>query len=163
MTCTGGGQLRFRGTSLRSLHARQGEDMTDNGPISLRTHALAEPLVPVVFIAAPWLFGFSDVDDATVITIVLGVLVLATGLMTRWRMALVRVLPLAAHRAADLALGAFAIVSPFLFGFSDEGGPTRFLIIMGVTLLGVTMLTRWDARGEFATDGRHRTTPLGTR
>lgn len=137
--------------------------MNDNGPVSLRTHAAVEPLAALLLIAAPWIFGFSEISDATTISVVLGVLVLLTALMTRWRMALVRVLSLSAHRAADISVGLFAIASPFLFGFSDQGGPTRFLIIMGVAELAVALLTRWDTGDEFATDRRHRTTPLGAR
>src|SRR3954469_2738717 len=136
--------------------------MNDNR-LSLRTHAMAEPLVALLFIAAPWIFGFNDVDDAQTVSIVLGLLVLAPGLTTRWRMSLVRLLSLAAHRAADLVVGIVAIVAPFVFGFSDQGGPTRFLIIMGVAELGVALMTRWDTSDEFATDGRHRVSPLSAR
>src|SRR3954453_12434149 len=120
----------------------------ENRPISLRTHATAEPLVGVLFLVAPWLFGFSDVTSATTVSIVLGVLVLLTGMTTRWRFAVVRLLPLQAHRMSDFAIGAVAILAPFVFGFSNQGGPTRWLIIIGVAEIAVALMTRWDTRDE---------------
>jgi hypothetical protein len=120
-----------------------------SGPIPLRAHAMLEPLVAAVFIAAPWLFGFSDASDATTVSIVLGALVLLTGLTTRWRMAAVKVLSLSAHRMMDMLVALVAIVSPFVLGFSDNGAATRFLIIMGVLELGATLMTRWNENDEF--------------
>jgi hypothetical protein len=123
-----------------------------SAPIPLRAHAMIEPIIGLVFIAAPWLFGFSDVNDAQTVSIVLGVLVLLTGLSTRWRMGVVKMLSLSAHRTMDLLVAVLAIVSPFVLGFSDNGAATRFLIIMGVLEAGAALMTRWDARDEFAVD-----------
>src|SRR3954453_18022803 len=89
----------------------------EHRPISLRTHATAEPLVGVLFLVTPWLFGFSDVTSATTVSIVLGLLVLLTGRTNRGSFAVVLLLPLQAHRMADLAVGAVAIIAPFVFGF----------------------------------------------
>jgi hypothetical protein len=36
-----------------------------SGPISPNTHAVIEPFVAVLLIAAPWLFGFSEPSGAT--------------------------------------------------------------------------------------------------
>jgi hypothetical protein len=128
-----------------------------SGPLTLRIHAMLEPLVGLIFIAAPWLFGFSDADDATTVSIVLGALVLLTGLTTRWRMGIVKLLSLGAHRMMDMLVALVAIVSPFVLGFSDNGAATRFLIIMGVLELGATLMTRWDERDEFAVSPAART------
>jgi SPW repeat len=125
------------------------------GPLPLRTHAMIEPIVGVLFIAAPWIFGFSDASDATTVSIVLGALVLLTGLTTRWRAGVVKALPLAVHRAMDMLVALVAIVAPFVLGFSDNGAATRFLIIMGVLELGATLMTNWDDRDEFAIDANY--------
>jgi hypothetical protein len=120
---------------------------------------MLEPIVGLVFIAAPWIFGFSDADDATTVSVVLGALVLLTGLTTRWRMGVVKLLSLGAHRMMDMLVAFVAIVSPFVLGFSDNGAATRFLIVMGLLELGATLMTRWDERDEFAVQHARGTRP----
>jgi len=129
----------------------------DRGPIPLNLHAMLEPLMAVVIIAAPWIFGFSDTDSATVICVLVGVAMLLVGSMTDWRMSLRRVIPLRAHLTGDLLLGAVLLLSPLIFGFADEGGPTRFMVVAGVLELMTALMTRWDrteAEPAYTRDGR---------
>jgi SPW repeat len=123
---------------------------TSNKPVSLAAHATIEPCVGILLIAAPFIFGFSDSSAASTTSIVLGAAVLLAGMMTRWRMAIVKLIPLGTHRVLDLMVAAIAVVAPFVFGFSDIGSATRFLIIMGIAEAGIAMLTRWDPADEFA-------------
>jgi len=116
----------------------------DRGPIPLNLHAALEPLIAVIVIAAPWIFQFSETTSATVICVVVGVAMLLIGSMTDWRMSLVRLIPLRVHLMGDLAIGAVLILSPLIFGFSDEGGPTRFMVIAGVLELMTALMTRWN-------------------
>lgn len=116
----------------------------DRGPIPLNAHAALEPLIAIVIIAAPWIFGFSDVDSAKAVCVAVGVVMLISGSMTDWRLSLARLIPLRMHMMTDLLLGAVLILSPFVFGFSDEGGATRFTIIAGLLELGTALATRWD-------------------
>jgi SPW repeat len=78
-------------------------------------------------------------------------------------MGIVQLLSLGMHRTMDLLVAVVAIVSPFVFGFSDNGAATRFLIIMGVLEAGTALMTRWDPRDEFATEmtGREAGTRTG--
>jgi hypothetical protein len=114
------------------------------GPISINAHAAIEPIVAVLFIAAPWLFGFSAVTEATVISIIVGATMLVAGMLTRWRYSLVKLIPLRTHFMTDVALGSLLILSPFVFGFIDEGGAARFTIIAGALELLTALGTRWD-------------------
>lgn len=131
----------------------------NRGPIPLNLHAALEPLMAVVIIAAPWIFGFSDTDSATVICVLVGIVMLLVGSMTDWRMSLVRLIPLRLHLAGDLSLGAVLILSPLIFGFADEGGPTRFMVIVGVLELMTALMTRWDRAEAEPTYTRRRQTP----
>ena len=45
------------------------------------------------------------------------------------------------HGVLDYALAALLIASPFLFGFSDEGGPTAVAIVAGVIFLMLAAAT----------------------
>jgi hypothetical protein len=131
----------------------------DRGPIPLNMHAALEPFIAVIIIAAPWIFGFSDTDSATAICVLVGVAMLLVGSMTDWRMSLMRVIPLRMHMAGDLTLGAVLLLSPLVFGFADEGGPTRFMVIAGVLEVMTALMTRWDRTEAEPTYTReHRTT-----
>jgi SPW repeat len=129
------------------------------GPLPLSAHQAIEPLAALLLIAAPWIFGFSDNDTATTISVIIGVVVLLTGMSTRWRMSLVKLIPLRIHFMMDVAVGIALIVVPFIAGFSDHGGATRFFVIAGVLELGTALMTRWDQRKEVRPERGTRPTP----
>jgi hypothetical protein len=127
------------------------------GPISPNTHGAVEPVVALLFIVAPWLFGFSDITEATVISIIVGATMLVAGMLTQWRYSVLKLIPLRTHFMADVALGGLLILSPFIFGFSEEGGATRFMIVAGVLELLTALSTRWDPREADAPQAQGRT------
>src|SRR3954449_4820732 len=131
----------------------------NRGPIPLNLHAALEPLMAVVLIAAPWIFGAEGADSATAVCVVVGVAMLLVGSMTDWRMSLVRLIPLRMHLMGDLVLGAVLILSPLVFGFADEGGPTRFMVIAGVLEMLTALMTRWDRTEAEPTYTRERGRP----
>jgi hypothetical protein len=133
----------------------------ERGPIPLMLHAAIEPFMAILIIAAPWIFGFSDVGEAQAVCIVVGVLMLITGSMTDWRMSLFRAISLRMHLMMDLVLGLVLIVSPFVLGYGDQGGATRFQVIVGVLELMTALGTRWDPAeaAPSAVDRRERSTP----
>jgi SPW repeat len=126
------------------------------GPIPLNVHAALDPLIAAIIIAAPWIFGFSEADDAKLVCIVVGVVMLIGGSMTDWRLSIARVIPLRAHMFTDLLLGAVLIVSPWVLGFSDNGGATRFVVIAGVLEMLAALGTRWDPREAESSAVDHR-------
>jgi len=131
------------------------------GPIALNMHAAIEPLIAIVIIAAPWIFGFSDAEDAKVVCIAVGAVMLIAGSMTDWRLSIARVIPLRIHMMTDLALGAVLILAPFVLGFGDNGGATRFTVIAGVLEILAALATRWDPAEaqESAVERGQRSTP----
>jgi hypothetical protein len=112
------------------------------GPFSLFLHGVTEYAAGVLFIAAPFLFGF-DSDAATALSIIVGVLVLAIAASTDAPTGLARVVPVEIHAVVDFGLAVFLIAAPFLFSFRDEGAPTAFFIVMGVVHLLLTIATRF--------------------
>ena len=129
------------------------------GPLPLSAHQAIEPIAALLLIAAPWIFGFSDNDTATTLSVIIGVVVLVTGMSTRWRMSIVKLIPLRTHFMMDVGVGLALIVVPFIAGFSDHGGATRFFVIAGVLELGTALMTRWDQREEVRAERRTRATP----
>jgi hypothetical protein len=133
-----------------------------HGPIPLRMHALVEPVVGILLIAAPWIFGFDDVGSSKTLSIIVGVIVLLSGLTTRWRWSIAKLIPLRTHFMTDVLLGIVLIAGPFVLGDSDNGAATRFLVIMGVLELLTALTTNWDEREEVVAT-RDRRTATSTR
>lgn len=119
-----------------------------HAPIPLHTHAAIEPVAAIVLIASSWIFGFSNSSSAQALTIVIGAIMLVSGSMTDWRLALRRIIPLRVHFATDIVLGIVLVVSPWVFGFSGNGAATRFVIIFGALELVTALGTRWQATDE---------------
>jgi hypothetical protein len=112
------------------------------GPIPPFAHGLLEYGAGVLLIAAPFLLAF-DSDAATALSIVAGLGVLALAASTASSTGLAKVIPLGVHVLLDLAMVAFLVAAPFLFGFSDDGAPTAFFIVLGVWHLLLTIATRF--------------------
>jgi hypothetical protein len=85
-------------------------------------HGMLDYPLGVVLILAPWIFGFSDVGGACVaLPIIVGVLMILQSLVTDWELSLANIIPLPMHLGLDIVAGVVLAVSPWLFGFADEG------------------------------------------
>ena len=74
--------------------------------IPTKFHAPLDYIVGVALIAAPWIFQFSDVTAATVVSIVLGIGLIAYSLFTDYELGVWKVAPMAVHNLFDIAAGA---------------------------------------------------------
>lgn len=118
--------------------------MLREGPIPLAIHGIVDYLLAALLIAAPFLLGFSDDGGPTAVSIVAGVVVLVDAASTEgFPTSVIKSIPTGAHLVLDLVLGALFIAAPFLFGFSGEGTPTAFFIVVGVAVLLLALATRW--------------------
>src|SRR5215213_2691227 len=102
--------------------------MLRQGPIPVFVHGVIEYVAAALLIAAPFRHGF-DSGAATAASIIAGVAVLVITASSALPTGLIRSIPIPAHVVLDYAVAAFLIASPFLFGFSDESGPTAFFIV----------------------------------
>jgi hypothetical protein len=113
------------------------------GPIPPFAHGLLEYAAGVLLLVAPFLFGF-DSDAATAISIVAGLGVLVLAASTAGPTGLAKVIPLGIpHVLLDVALVTVLVASPFVFGFSGDGAPTAFFMVLGVWHLLLTIATRF--------------------
>jgi hypothetical protein len=122
--------------------------MLRQGPVPLFLHGILDYAAGVLFLAAPWLFGFDDVAAATAVCIAVGVGVLLLAASTQWPPSFVNVVPVTVHLVLDLGLGAFLVASSFLFDFEDVSGPRIFTIVLGVAELLLVVATRWKSAGD---------------
>jgi hypothetical protein len=123
--------------------------MPKRGPIPLEAHAMVEPIIGLLFILAPFIFSFDD-SSAKTLSIVIGVVILLSGMSTRWRLSLVKLIPLRVHFMTDVLIGIVCIVAPFVLGFSDETAPTVWFIVLGIGELGAAFGTAWHPADERA-------------
>jgi uncharacterized membrane protein HdeD (DUF308 family) len=121
-------------------------------------HGMLDYPAGILLIASPWIFGFSDIDAARNVAIVIGVVVLAQSLMTDYELSVVDVLPLSAHLMMDVVAGIVLAVSPWLFGFADEGTEAWLPhLVFGLGLLAAGLMTQRE-RETPRTRARARTT-----
>ena len=86
----------------------------------------------LVNLAAPYLFGFSQVPSAVLATRIFAGIILVGSLLTRAEWGLARVVPYKMHLLLDATLGLFVVASPWIFGFSDVSAARNFAIVAGL-------------------------------
>jgi hypothetical protein len=117
------------------------------GPIPRFVHGIVEYVGGGVMVAAPFVLNFHS-GTAEAVAIVIGVLVIVFAASTDGSTSLVNSVPLPVHVLVDYLLAAVLIAAPFIFGFSSEGAPTAFFIVVGVLHLLITIGTRFRAPAE---------------
>jgi hypothetical protein len=105
--------------------------------IPTRFHAPLDYIVGAVLVAAPWIFQFSEDTAATVVSVVLGIgLIAYSHELGVWKVA-----PMAVHNLIDVVAGALLAASPWIFGFADQGANywVTFVVIgVAAIFLGLT-------------------------
>src|SRR5215213_8315514 len=127
-------------------------------PITSRMHGMLDYPAAILLIAAPWIFGFSDIDAARNVAIVIGALVIVQSLMTDYEFSIADVLPLSAHLMMDVLAGIVLAVSPWIFGFADEGTAAWLPhLVFGLGLLAAGLMTQHHRETSRAHSRRPRT------
>jgi hypothetical protein len=116
--------------------------MLRQGPIPAFLHGLLEYVLGALFIAAPFLFGFT-LDAAKAVSIVVGVLLLAFTAASALPTGLIKSIPVRVHLVLDCLIAALMIAAPFLFAFDKDGSATPVFIVVGVLYLLLTIATRF--------------------
>jgi hypothetical protein len=110
-------------------------------------HAIADYAVGASLIVVALAVGGDSLAVAT--GVVVGVVVLAVSMLTRYPLGVVKVLPFTLHSAGDYLAAFLLIVSPFALGFSDvAGGLSAFYVVAGVAVLAVSLITNYQYRDE---------------
>jgi uncharacterized membrane protein HdeD (DUF308 family) len=111
--------------------------------ISTKFHAPLDYIVGVLLVAAPWIFQFSDVTSATVVSIVLGIGLIAYSLFTDYELGVWKVAPMAVHNLIDVVAGTLLAASPWIFGFADESANVWApLVVVGLAAVFLGLTTK---------------------
>ncbi|MGI8536249.1 MAG: SPW repeat domain-containing protein [Mycobacteriales bacterium] len=108
-------------------------------------HSAVEYAAAVLFLLAPFLFGF-DSETAKWTSIALGVLVLLVAVISRGKLGLTQSLPTSAHATLDYVLAVLLVLAPFVLGFADDKAAVTFFVLLGVAHAGLSLLTSFPLR-----------------
>jgi len=107
--------------------------------ISRKFHAMMDYIVGILLIAAPWIFGFSDIQAAKWVAIIIGLMVLLMSMVTDYEGGGKKMLSMGTHLTMDVIAGIFLAASPWIFGFSDEVYLPH--LIVGILEIGAGLMT----------------------
>ena len=128
--------------------------------IPTRIHGVVDYVVGIALIAAPWIFQFDDVSAAKWTAIGVGAAIIVYSLLTDYELGAMRVIPMPGHLLLDIGGGAFLALSPWIFGFSDDGTNVWLPhVVVGIADIGIAVFTcrrpgdrAWDeSDGSFMT------------
>ncbi len=124
--------------------------------IDTRAQGVLDYLVGVVLVLAPWIFQFNDVAAAKWVAIGVGLAMIATALMTNYELGVAKLIPMHVHLVMDALIGAFLALSPWIFGFSDEGTNAWLPhVVVGLAEIGIAAVSSpWPRRDDL--DRRER-------
>lgn len=101
--------------------------------LSPRVHGTIDYLFVALFLLAPAIFRFSGMP-ATIATAI-AVTHLTLSLCTAYPLGIVKVVPLPAHGWFELVAGTAAVLSPWIFSFSEIASARNFFLVSGISLL----------------------------
>ena len=123
--------------------------------IPTRFHAPLDYIVGVALIAAPWIFQFSEHTAATIVPIVLGIGLIAYSLFTNYELGVWKVAPMAVHNLIDIAAGTVLALSPWIFGFADDGANFWVpFVVIGVAAIFLGLTTKQVGGYRYGTNPR---------
>jgi len=111
-------------------------------------HGVVDYLSGLLLLLAPNLFGFADMSGpVTWIPRMVGIVILLQALMTNYELGVMKLIPMTMHLTADYVIGAFLMVSPFVFGISGRSmTATVVILLVGISGLLATVMT--EPRGR---------------
>lgn len=106
-------------------------------------HAVADYAVGILLIAAAVIVGGSVGAVAT--GVVVGAVVLAVSMLTKYPLGVVKVLPFTLHSAGDYLAAALLVSSPMVLNFSgSDTGLSAFYVAIGLAVLAVSLITNYQ-------------------
>ena len=119
-----------------------------------KVHGVLDYVVGVALILAPNIFGFANVGGPAVfIPRLLGIVLIAYSLLTRYEWGLIKVISMPYHLVVDALAAIFLALSPFLFGFSNQEVRVWLPhVVVGIAVILVVAVSKTHPE---TTVGRH--------
>lgn len=109
-----------------------------------KVHGVLDYVVGLALIFAPNIFQFADIGGAAVfVPRLLGVVLIAYSLLTRYEWGVIKVISMPYHLMIDFLAALFLALSPFLFGFNNEEANVWLPhTIVGVAVILVVIVSK---------------------
>jgi len=109
-----------------------------------KVHGVLDYVVGLALILAPNIFQFADVGGPAVfIPRLLGVVLIAYSLFTRYELGVIKVISMPYHLIVDFLAALFLALSPFLFGFSNKTANVWLPhVVVGIAVIAVVIVSK---------------------
>jgi hypothetical protein len=109
-----------------------------------KIHGALDYIVAIALILAPNIFQFSNAGAAPVwIPRILGVVLIAYSLFTRYEWGLIKVVAMPYHLMVDLGASIFLAASPFIFGFAGQSANVWLPhVVVGIAVILVVLVSK---------------------
>ena len=114
------------------------------GLIPRPLHAVLDYLWGIAHYLAPEMLGYSDNLAGTAYSQARGTGMVATSLMTRYELGVLRIIPFNMHLALDLLGALLGLASPWLFGFDKNEKARNAAIGFSLFELGAVFFSKRD-------------------
>jgi hypothetical protein len=109
-----------------------------------KVHGVLDYVVGLALIFAPNIFQFADIGGSAVfVPRLLGVVLIAYSLLTRYEWGVIKVISMPYHLIVDFLAALFLALSPFLFGFyNEEANVWLPHVVVGVAVILVVIVSK---------------------
>jgi len=115
-------------------------------------HAIADYAVGGLLIVVALMVGGTSAAVAT--GVVVGVVVLAVSMLTKYPLGVVKVLPFTVHSGGDYLAAALLLAAPFALGYREtDAGLSAFYVAGGLAVLAVSLVTNYQYSPKRAASG----------
>ncbi|MEO8285595.1 MAG: hypothetical protein ABI670_04110 [Chloroflexota bacterium] len=114
------------------------------GLIPRPLHAVLDYLWGIAMLLAPQLMGFEGNKAADAYCKARGGGMIATSLMTRYELGLIKIIPFNMHLLLDLTGALLGFAAPTLFGFDKDKKATQAAIAFSAFELGAVLFSKRD-------------------
>src|SRR5215210_4427845 len=116
------------------------------GLIPRPLHAILDYLWGIAFFMAPNTLGFANDEAATAFSKARGGGMVATSLLTRYELGLIKVIPFNMHLLLDLMGALFGLAAPWLLKFDKNEKARNAAIAFSLFELGAVLFSKRDKK-----------------
>jgi hypothetical protein len=111
--------------------------------MNIRTHNVLDYVIAIALILAPYVFGFSNIQFARDVFLVLGLTLAGYSLLTEYEYSFGKIIPLPMHMTLDVVSGVFLMLAPMIYEYREELSGFQYALhfVMGAGVIALVLFT----------------------